>query len=284
MFWNSIIDNTVDLSSGEYYSYFDNMKATNSCGYKCDELVYSPIIFLGSCDMSGPITNANAVWSKVLHSTFKSYNTSLPYIALSRVHSGYDALTRRLFTYCKAYGAPKKVFIVLPRPVCEEIPINGTLVNVTERERYLSYLVRIDKLTPKEYGACLKTMEMARLHKDSLEFQLYKFEQASAMLESICERYKIEISWTPNLSATAVEYYEKWLQVFLKECPYMAQTFAGVAKVHDFAVDGSTGEITQSSIANMFLNPTKTTENLNENLEFLKSTKFYSQIKLDASE
>jgi hypothetical protein len=262
------------------------MKASIPEGYACDPLQASPIIFLGSCDMSGPIEKPELIWSRALHREFSERFGAFPYIGLSRVHSGYDALLRRLHSYCKTYGPPKKLFAVIPRPVCVEIPIRGTLVNVTEREQYLGYLVHINALAPFEYAQCLKAMELARSQQDNPDYQLYHFEKSSAFLESICERYGIELKWTPNVSSTAVDYYYRWLELFLKNCPWMAERFTGVAAVSDFAPDGSTGAETQASIADVLMNnggaPINTARLL-LNHAYLKSSKFYAKVISDAN-
>jgi len=255
MFWNTTNDNTVDMSIGHYYANIQNMKATTPEGYRCDPLARSPIIFLGSCDMSGPISDPEAVWSKVIYNKMIRVLNPFPYIALSRIHSGVDALIRRLNSYCIKYGPPKKIFLVLPRPVCMEIPIRGTLVNVTERSNYVDYLMKINRITPEEHTMCMKAVDFARSQQDSVEYQTYQFEKSAAFLKMICDCHKIEMKWTPNLSATAVDYYNRWMEVFLRQVPYMEDTCAGVGEVKDFATsdDGSTGLLTQASIADVLL-------------------------------
>jgi hypothetical protein len=148
VYWNTVTDNTASLSDGQYYADFANMQPTTPEGYRCDFLAASPVLFAGSCDMSGPITDPSLVWSRVLHSKLQQVMDPFPYIGLSRIHTGVMALLRRLSAYCAKYGPPKKLFIVFPRPVCMEIPIRGTLINVTERSNYVDYLLKLNLLTP----------------------------------------------------------------------------------------------------------------------------------------
>lgn len=255
MFWNTTNDNTVDMSIGRYYANVDNMKASTPEGYRCDPLDKSPVVFLGSCDMSGPIIDPEKVWAKVIYNKLSQIYEPFPYIALSRIHSGADALLRRLNAYCVKYGPPKRIFVVLPRPVCMEIPVRGTLVNVTERSNYVDYLLKINKLTPAEHAMCMKAVEFSRSQQDSVEYQTYQFERIATVLQLLCKNYGIQMRWTPNLSATAVDYYNRWMDVFLRQVPYMAKTCAGVGVLRDFATpeDGSTGLLTQESIADVLL-------------------------------
>jgi hypothetical protein len=255
MFWNTTNDNTVDMSIGRYYTGVDNMKASTPEGYRCDPLDKSPVVFLGSCDMSGPIIDPEQVWAKVIYNKLSQIYEPFPYIALSRIHSGTDALTRRLNAYCVKYGAPKKIFVVLPRPVCLEIPVRGTLVNVTERPNYVDYLLKINRITPSEHTMCMKAVEFSRSQQDSVEYQTYQFERIGTMLRLLCRNYDIEMRWTPNLSATAVDYYARWMDVFLRQMSFMADTCAGVGVLRDFATpeDGSTGLLTQASIAEVLM-------------------------------
>ena len=254
MFWDNVSDNTVDMSVGEYYQKFAaNMKATTPEGYTCDPLAPSPIVFLGSCDMSGPIPDPTGVWSRVMYREFSKTLDPFPYIGLSRVHSAMGAAVRRLYAYCEKFGPPKKVFLVMPRPVCIEIPIRGTLVNISERNQYPEYLARIGLITQSELESCLKFVEFSRTQKDNPEYHLYRFEEIGAFLKLICERYQIEFSWTPNLAVAAVDYFSRWLPLFLENDSFMAKTCVGVAEVVDFAADASTGQKTQSTIADLFL-------------------------------
>lgn len=288
MYWNSTNDNTLDISDAGYYQRFEHMKATIGEGYRCDPLSKTPVLFLGSCDMSGPLDVADQVWSRKVHASLQKVLGEFPYIGLSRVHTGYAALVRRLYTFCETYGPPRRLFVVLPRPVCMEIPIRGTLVNVTERERYVKFLYKVNKLTESEFNLCMQAVEFARSHQDNPDYQLYQFEQSSAFLKTLCQAHKIKLQWTPNLSATAVDYYARWIELFLKDNQFMRERCVGVAPVKDFASDGSTGLLTQDSIAETMLSSMRPSLNTlkaqaEANLAFLKSdVKLYEKITTDA--
>jgi transcription elongation factor Elf1 len=136
-----------------------------------------------------------------------------------------------------------------------EIPVRGTLVNVTERPNYVDYLLKINRITPAEHTMCMKAVEFSRSQQDSVEYQTYQFERIAMVLRLLCKNYGIEMRWTPNLSATAVDYYNRWMDVFLRQVSFMADTCAGVGVLRDFATpeDGSTGLLTQASIAEVLM-------------------------------
>ncbi len=248
MFWNTSKDNTVDLVIGDYYSAFKNMRVTTAEGYRCDPLQSSEVLYLGSCDINGPLDDPEAVWSKLIHT---QQGLRCPYIALSRINTGADAMVRRLTGYCEQFGPPKKLYAVLPRASGIEVPIKGTLVSIGAHSLFIDYLLKIDRIDEAEHKTLLKAVEFFKTQQDSAEYHLYKFEQSSAMLRMICERYGIELRWTPNISATGNDYFNRWMPLFLREVPWMASTCMGTGQLIDFAQedDNSIGVKTQSSVA-----------------------------------
>ena len=268
MFWNSVNDNTIDLTVGYYYSTFKNMRTTTPEGYRCDPIESSPILFLGTCDMSGPLTEPENVWSRIVYKEL-SKTQSFPYIALSRINTGGDSLIRRLSGYIEQYGAPKKLYIVLPRITGVEVPIRGCLITVGADRLFSDYLLKIGRINPDEHAKCIAATEFFKTQQYDKDFQLYKFEQFSMMLRMICERYDIEMKWTPNLSVTGVDYYNMWGELFLNEIPWMAQTCAGVGQMVDFASDsdGSAGVQSQVAMANILQEPQNNLTSILQQLE-----------------
>lgn len=277
MYWNTVKDNTIDISKTPFYSKYENLQSTTKEGYRCDPMGPSPVLFLGSCDLNGPIEDAEQTWSKRIHTSLLK-NT--PYIALSRISTGLDAMQRRLFAYCQQYGPPNTVYAVLPRPLSIEIPIRGTLTdplaNVSDREKYVDYLSTNGLITPSEYGTCLSMIELARKLQNNVPYNVYKFEQASAFLQMMCERYSMEFVWVPNVSATAIDYYGRYLETLLRHVPFLSRTCLGVPKAVDFSKDGSAGQQTQKEIADTLMRKSPMSKqereaNLEANKLFLQS-------------
>lgn len=256
MFWDSAKDNTIDVTVGRYYSAFKNMRATTPEGYRCDRLASSPVLFLGSCDINGPVADTELVWSRIIYREL-TQQEPFPYIALSRMNTGADALVRRLNGYCEQYGPPKKAYIVLPRTLSIEVPIRGCLVSVSESTTMNDYLLRIGRLNPDEHKMCIAAAEFFRTQQYNQEFHVYRFEEVFAMLRAICERHNIEMRWTPNLAIGSSDYFKQWMEAFLTAVPWAAQTCAGVGELKDFAQpeDGSAGVGSQASMASVLMGP-----------------------------
>jgi uncharacterized membrane-anchored protein YhcB (DUF1043 family) len=163
-------------------------------------------------------------------------------------------MNRRLLAYCETYGAPERIFVVLPRPVCVEIPLGGKLVNISEREKFIHFLSRNGKITEAEGRVAAKSADYLRAQLDNPDHQLYHFEKCAAMLKLICKAYNIELLWTPNLAASAVIYYGRWLELFLKDNEFMRNTCVGVTKLEELTLDGAAGDKAQTAFAEKLLN------------------------------
>jgi hypothetical protein len=204
-------------------------------------------------------------------------------MALSKISSGLEATLRRLYIYCELVGPPKVLYMVMPRPVSIEIPVKRSmtdpLVGVTDIERYLTFLGKLPTITTEEVFLFKKISEVLIGLSENESYQLYQFEKGTAFLQTLCRLHNIELRWTPNLSATAIEYYAKYFSLFLRENDFMRQTCLGVGKALDFSGDGSVGDETQGVIANLMLDGKPgefsldaTKKQLVENLEFKRTT------------
>lgn len=249
MFWDTPKDNTVDVADTKWYGKFENIHATTPEGYHCDTLQPTPVLFLGSCDVNGPVPDPSLVWSKVMHTEIVRSRGAFPYISMGRMHTACQALVRRFNGFCEVYGPPKEVFIVMPRPVCLEVPIRGQLINVAERSRYVNFLIRSNKITNDERQILMKAVHFNRSQKDNPDYQLYIFEQVATTLKLLCKAYDIKLRWTVNLAAPATVYYAQWLELFLTNNQFMRDTFVGVAKIGNFTPDGCAGALTQHNLA-----------------------------------
>jgi hypothetical protein len=275
MFWDTPKDNTVDVSDTSWYGKFENIHATTAEGYRCDPLQPSPVVFLGSCDVNGPLPDPSLVWSKIIHSNLVQKRGQFPYISMGRMHTACQALVRRLNGFCDTYGPPKEVYIVLPRPVCLEVPIRGMLVNVAERSRYVNFLVRSNKITNDERQTLMKAVNFNRSQKDNPDYQMYIFEQVATTLKLLAKAYNIKVRWTVNLAAPATVYYAQWLEMFLHNNQFMRETFVGVAEMGNLTQDGCAGALTQANLAYKLLADERETieqsiKQARENVEILK--------------
>lgn len=252
MHWNDLHDRAIDIADTAWYKQFDHMNATTPEGFRCDPLAHAPIVFMGSCDLNGPIEDSSKVWCRQLYEALTPTH-SFPYIAIGKMYSGFHAVVRRLYTYCEKYGPPSRLMMVIPRPVAAELPMNGKLLSVSERERWIKFLVRNNKIDAEEAEAMNIARKFYQSQQDNLEYQLYQFQSNAAFLQMIVERHNIDFYWTPNLSATAVDYYAKWFEPLISATPFLAKTCVGVAHLSNFSEDGSMGSNTQANVTGLFL-------------------------------
>lgn len=254
MYWNTTKSNTLNISDIGHYVNFEHMRPTNSDGYHCDELQKSPIIFLGSCDLDGPISDTNLCWARQLYEHFSVNYENLPYIALGKITAGLMSMPRRLLTYCEKFGPPERVFAVIPRAVSTEIPLtNGEIVSVSNREGLVHYLAKHNKISvdDQDFNYLMASSKFSQSLFNNFNYQVYQFEQQSSFLKLICERYNIEFRWTMNLSSSAIPYFDRYFDIFMDSCTFMKNTFVGVGLAKDFAFDGSMGELSQEEVFNV---------------------------------
>ena len=261
MYWDNPNSNTLKVSDIGNYVNFPHMTSTVPEGYNCDPLQPTPILFLGSCDLDGPIDDTNKSWARMLHCSLSEKYGPIPYIALAKMTAGFMSMPRRLLTFCEKFGAPKQVFAVIPRPVSIEVPLlNGEIVSVSNREGFAHYLKKHKRVNELDYDLLIAASSFATSQFKNEFYQLYQFEQSATFLKLICQCYEIEFNWTLNLSSSAIPYYEKFFTTFMENCSFMNSTFRGLGLAKDFSFDGSMGNQSQYEIFKVFSSKQRRTE------------------------
>lgn len=273
MYWDSTHSNTLDVSKVGNYVNYEHMSPTVPEGYNCDPLQPTTVLFMGSCDLDGPINDTRQSWARLLHSHLDSTTGNIPYIALGKMTAGFMSFPRRLNAFCEKYGAPQKLYMVVPRPVAIEIPLyNGSIVSVSNRIGFPNYLLKHGEISNEDHALLSNASQFCQSQLHNEYYQLYQFEETTAFLKLLCKHYNIELKWTLNLSASAIAYYQKYFSTFINSCPYMAETFAGIALAKDFSFDGSMGNLSQHQIFKLFQNPSNDIGQALEILELNLST------------
>lgn len=253
MYWNKTDSNTISVHDSGLYNNYPHMTPTTSEGYNCDKLQSSSILFIGSCDLDGPINDTNQSWARLLHAHL---GEGCPYIALGKMTAGFMSFPRRILTYCERFGPPKKIYAVVPRPVAIEIPLsNGEIASVSNIRTFPNWLLKHKKVTELEHELLLLTSSFCRGHLANKYYQLYKFQEISSFIKVLCKLYNIEFYWTVNLSVSAIVYYHKFLKLFLENSDFMNKTFLGVAEAKDFGFDSSMGNFSQHEVFKIFTKP-----------------------------
>jgi hypothetical protein len=269
MYWDTAECGILDMSKVGRYENYLNMVPTTPEGYTCDELKPSDVVFLGSCDLNGPIEDPSKSWARLLHANLADSLLELPYISLAKSTAGFMSFPRRLITYCEKYGAPKHVYAVVPRPVSVEVPLSeGNVVSVSNRVGFPNYLFKRSALNDLDYSTLREASKFYQSQINNIYYQLYQFEQTASFLSLICRFYNIDFKWTLNLSSSAIAYYNKYLIEFFKHSLFMKQTFVGLASAVDFTFDGSMGEGSQDTVYRLFKDrPSFDFLNLEQNLQ-----------------
>lgn len=263
MYWNNSNSNTLTVSDIGNYINFPHMISTIPEGYNCDTLQNTSVLFVGSCDLDGPINDTMQSWARLLHSDMKLKYGNLPYIALAKMTAGFISVPRRLLTFCEKYGAPEQLFMVVPRPVAIEIPIlSGELVSVSNRASFPNYLLKHERINSDDHALLISASNFCQSQMKNDNYQIYQFEQTASFINLICKHYNIKLKWTLNLSASAIAYYNKFFIPFMENCPYMMESFAGAALAKDFSFDGSMGNESQYEIYKVFAGNSRNTSDV----------------------
>lgn len=276
MFWNSTDSNTLAIYDAGWYNNHPHMTPTIPEGYNCDPLQSTSILFVGSCDLDGPISDTNKCWARLLHKHLTDEKENTPYIALGKLTAGFMSLPRRILTFCERYGPPKKIYAVVPRPVAIEMPLpNKQLVSVSDRKIFPNWLFKHKKINQEELNLLLDVSGFCERQLDNENYQIYKFEENSSFVKTICKLYGIKFNWTINLCDSSIHYYSKYLNKFLNNSEFMRETFLGVAEAKDFGFDGAMGDLSQYEVFKILSNPNTTNIQtmLNHNLNVVEKYK-----------
>lgn len=258
MFWDNTNSNTLPVHDAGWYNNHPHMTPTIPEGYNCDNLQPSPVLFVGSCDLDGPISDTSKCWAKLLHRELTK-GQNVPYIALGKMTAGFMSFPRRILTYCEKYGPPKKIYAVVPRPVAIEIPLtNQQIVSVSNRKVFPNWLFKHKKISQEELDLLLNVSDFCESQLNNDNYQIYKFEETVAFIKTICKLYDVKFNWTINLSDSAIVYYEKFLNKFLSQSEFMRETFSGVPEAKDFGFDGSMGDLSQYEVFKILSSPNRT--------------------------
>lgn len=252
MYWDTIDSKVLNVSNIGGYIKHPHMSPTTPEGYHCDPLQHTSVLFMGSCDLDGPIDDTMKCWARLMHSETPEIAPE-PYIALAKMTAGFMSFPKRLLTYCEKFGAPAVVYAVVPRPVAIEIPLStGEIVSVSNRTMFAHWLHKHGKLNDQDYNSLMAASAFCESQINNFNYQLYQFEQTASFIKVICEKYGIQFRWTVNLSSAAIPYYHRYLIPFLQNMPFMRDTFVGVPTARDFSFDGSMGNDSQYSIQEVF--------------------------------
>ena len=252
-YWNEISDTHIKIYKAPPYQACRSIREDiNSEGYVGDLLSSSDVIFLGSCDIMSAWYDSEKQWARHMHKTLYS---SSPFIALGTKSSSVPTLIRRLYAYIQNFGAPKEVYLTIPRfdsyeyvndeGVCYTASTNITLANLA---------FKYNIVTQNDYEKWVGRLNAQKAAQNAHNIQ-YVIEERFAFLETICKLHDINLHWTFNPTSLSIEVLYENLTCFENISNFMKESFVGLPTIKDMLRDYSIGPKTQMEIVNKFMTP-----------------------------
>jgi hypothetical protein len=254
-YWNEISDTHIKIYKAPPYQACRSIREDiNSEGYVGDLLSSSDVIFLGSCDIMSAWYDSEKQWARHIHKTLYS---SSPFIALGTKSSSVPTLIRRLYAYIQNFGAPKEVYLTIPRfdsyeyvndeGVCYTASTNMTLANLA---------FKYNIVTQNDYEKWIGRLNAQKAAQNAHNIR-YVLEERFAFLETICKLHDINLHWTFNPTSLSIEVLYENLACFENISNFMKESFVGLPTIKDMLRDYSIGPLTQAEIYNKFIHPVK---------------------------
>lgn len=250
-YWNEIEDSHVRFWGPErYQSYYKIKDEMNVQGYRGDILQSSDILYLGSCDVMSSIPDNNARWPMLLHN---NKHLNHPFIALATVGSGLPSMVRRLYSYIQNFGAPKLIYMTVPRFDGHEfVNKSGKCYNVSSRIGSANYCKKVNLIDDEELAVWLAQLAANRRLNNPHNTQ-YILEERFAFIETLCKAHNMKLKWTFNPSDAGIAVLYRNLPVIEHISDFMKASFVGIPEIKDQLFDRTIGPETHLEIYNKFI-------------------------------
>lgn len=254
-YWNEIVDTQVQLYNTDAYrqskSFRENINDEGTMG---DKLVSSDVIFVGSCDVLSAVEDTSLHWSRKIHQTL---HKSSPYIALGVTAGGLPTIVRKLYSYIANFGAPKYVYLTIPRfEGYEYVNKSGKCYNASSSIKTVEFALKNKLVNEDEADTWFIQLKANELLRNSYNNQ-YILEERFAFIETICKLHNIELKWTFNPSGPSIKALHENLPIFENISDFMKDAFVGLPEIKDLLIDNSIGLKTHIELVNVFMNPIK---------------------------
>ena len=252
-YWNEVGDSHIRFwSTPAYRGYYRTRSKITDQGYRCDTLQSSDVVYLGTCDLMTSIEEDNARWAELLH---KEKYSDKPLICLGTVASGLPTMVRRLYAYIENFGAPKELYMTVPRfDGYEYVNKSGKCYNVSSRKGSAYFCYDTGLIERNELDTWLLQLESNKQLRNPFNNQ-YMLEERFAFIEMICKAHNIKLQWTFNLSDASVVVLYHNISSFEHISEFMKSSFTGLALLEDHVSDRAIGEKTHSNIYEKFKSP-----------------------------
>jgi hypothetical protein len=250
-YWNEKDDSHIRFWNTDVYgSYWRIRDQINEEGYRGDKLQPSEVVFLGTCDIMTNLLDGSQRWSELVHNEL---HKDQPFIVLGTVASGLPSMVRRLYSYIQNFGAPKIVYMTIPRfDGYEFVNKSGKCYNASSRVGSTNFCRKVDLIDDEEHIVWLMQLEVNK-RLNNIHNMQYIIEERFAFIETLCKAHNIKLKWTFNPSDAAISVLYKNKQVFENISNFMKDAFVGMPSVKDHVFDRSIGIETHKEIYNKFI-------------------------------
>lgn len=253
-YWNEINDSHLQLGFTNTYQEFPSINQhINSEGYVGDLLEPSDAVFLGTCDIMSIADSPELHWARQLH---KERHPNSKFIALGSTGVGLPTMVRRLYAYIQNHGAPKNLYMLVPRfDGYEFVNTDSKCYNVSSRFSTPFFCERNNMISLYDLNNWVQQLKAAKKTNNKNNI-LYVVEERFAFIETLCKLHDINLKWSFNLSDMSIRVLYENLSIFENMSNYMKESFVGLAesKGHNL-YDTSMDVNSHIEIYNKFLNP-----------------------------
>jgi hypothetical protein len=166
-------------------------------------------------------------------------------------------MIRRLYAYIQNFGAPKEVYMTMPRFDSYEYVNDEGICYTASTNTVLADLARKHNIvTQSDYDKWVGRLQANKAAQNSYNIQ-YTLEERFAFIETICKLHNINLHWTFNPTSLSIEVLYQNLSCFENITDFMKESFVGIPEIKDMLRDYSIGPLTQEEIYNKFIHPVK---------------------------
>lgn len=253
-YWNEIADTHLPLYKTQRYLESKGIRENvNNEGSFGDKLVSSDVIFVGSCDIMSIVPDKDTYWARKIHNVLYP---DIPFIALGVTAGGLPTIVRKFYAYISNFGAPKTVYLTIPRfEGYEYVNKSGKCYNASSSIKTVKFSLDQQIINEDEADTWLHQLKSNELNRN-IHNNRYILEERFAFIETLCKLHKINLKWTFNPSGPSIDALYNNLEIFENISTFMKDSFVGLPIVKDHMIDNSIGPNTQLEIYYKFINPT----------------------------
>jgi len=273
-YWNETSDLHLQFGPTSKYQEFPAINQhINSEGYVGDLLAPSEVVFLGTCDIMSIADKPELHWARQLH---KQLHPNSKFIALGSSGTGVPTMVRRLYAYIQNHGAPKNLYMIIPRfDGYEFVNTDNKCYNVSSRFSTPFFCEKNNMISQQDLNTWIQQLHSIKKTNNKNNIR-YIVEERFAFIETLCKLHNINLKWSFNLSDMSIRVLYENLSIFENMSDYMKESFVGLAEVKGHnPYDTSMDVNSHIEIYNKFMNPDqwdfdKFSKQAHHNYEFLE--------------